>query len=57
MVKQNYLLLAQLVLILIFSCGEQLENPIEVFNEMRSFACAGDTEGFYSFVDKASVRK
>ncbi len=57
MVKQNYLLLVQLVLILMFSCGEQLENPIEVFNEMRSFACAGDTEGFYSFVDKASVEK
>ncbi len=40
-----------------FSCGEQLENPIEVFNEMRSFACAGDTDGFYSYVDKASVEK
>ncbi|MCK5710540.1 MAG: hypothetical protein KAI07_08370, partial [Deltaproteobacteria bacterium] len=35
----------------------QLENPIEVFNEMRSFACAGDTDGFYSYVDKASVEK
>jgi len=55
--KQGYSFLILLVLILISSCGEQLENPVQVFIEMKSLACAGDVEGFYSYIDKTTVEK
>ncbi|MEE9175813.1 MAG: hypothetical protein V3U19_06520, partial [Thermodesulfobacteriota bacterium] len=55
--KQGYSFLILLVLILISSCGEQLENPVQVFREMKSLACAGDVEGFYSYIDKTTVEK
>ena len=55
--KQGCSFLILLVLILISSCGEQLENPVQVFIEMKSLACAGDVEGFYSYIDKTTVEK
>jgi len=55
--KQGYSFLILLVLILISACGEQLENPVQVFREMKSLACAGDVEGFYSYIDKTTVEK
>lgn len=42
-------------LLLIFSCGDSVEAPIELIERMKIQACEADLEGFYSKIDKISI--
>ena len=56
-VKKSNLASVLLLFILICSCGDHSETPIQLTERMKTLACAGDIEGFYSYVDKLSVEK
>ena len=53
--NKYYIYPALIVVLIICSCGNQSETPVQVAERMKAFACAGDVEGFYTYVDKLSV--
>ena len=53
--KKHYIYPALIVVLIMCSCGNQSETPVQVAERMQVFACAGDVEGFYAYVDKLSV--
>ena len=46
---------AIIFLLILVSCGNQSETPIEAANRMKALACSGNMEGFYSNIDNFSV--
>ncbi|MEM7007968.1 MAG: hypothetical protein AAF462_02420 [Thermodesulfobacteriota bacterium] len=57
MLNKKYIFTVILLVSALFACKIEEQTPVHIAQEMRTRACLGDVEGFYSYIDRASIEK